>query len=334
MSSLPILDLRSATDPATAAEFHTKLREATRDYGFFYLIGHGIPKDLSEELIATSRKFFALPEEDKIAIEKVNSPHFRGYTRVGDERTQGAKDWREQIDIGPEREPTEFTSGQPWSILDGPNLWPSALPEFRDTIERWRKSVEAVARTLLSSWLLALGQAPDALDDAFNPPNTLLKVVRYPEPPDEEKSQGVGAHKDGGVLTLLFVEPGKGGLQVEKDGEWIGAQPVDDALIINICEMLEVATNGYLKATNHRVISVPGEGERISVPYFFNPKLDSTFPKWELPEALATEAPGITADPSNPIHDTYGLNVLKSRFRSHPDVTERYHSELAAELNS
>ena len=33
----------------------------------------------------------------------MKSPHFRGYTRIGGERTQGLVDWREQIDIGPER---------------------------------------------------------------------------------------------------------------------------------------------------------------------------------------------------------------------------------------
>lgn len=33
----------------------------------------------------------------------MNSPQFHGYTRIGGERTQGEVDWREQIDIGPER---------------------------------------------------------------------------------------------------------------------------------------------------------------------------------------------------------------------------------------
>ena len=37
---------------------------------------------------------------DKLAIEMVNSPHFRGYNRVGWERTRGRPDWREQVDIG------------------------------------------------------------------------------------------------------------------------------------------------------------------------------------------------------------------------------------------
>ena len=34
-------------------------------------------------------ELFSLPEADKLAIENVNSPHFRGYTRMGGERTLG-----------------------------------------------------------------------------------------------------------------------------------------------------------------------------------------------------------------------------------------------------
>jgi isopenicillin N synthase-like dioxygenase len=54
-------------------------------------------------MLQVSRRFFELPLEDKLAIEMVNSPHFRGCTRVGWERTRGQADWREQIDIGAER---------------------------------------------------------------------------------------------------------------------------------------------------------------------------------------------------------------------------------------
>jgi len=40
-----------------------------------------------------------VPEKDKLAIEMVNSPHFRGYNRAGFEHTRGKPDWREQLDV-------------------------------------------------------------------------------------------------------------------------------------------------------------------------------------------------------------------------------------------
>nr|WP_241266454.1 2-oxoglutarate and iron-dependent oxygenase domain-containing protein [Streptomyces scabichelini] len=39
----------------------------------------------------------------RLEIENLNSPQFRGYTRTGTEYAAGSADWREQIDIGPER---------------------------------------------------------------------------------------------------------------------------------------------------------------------------------------------------------------------------------------
>ena len=92
------------------------------------------------------------------------------------------------------------------------------------------------------------------------------------------------------MLTLLWVEPGKGGLQVERDGEWVDAPPVPGAFVVNIGELLEYATQGYLKATNHRVVSPRYPDDRISVPFFFNPALDSGLPLIELPAELAAEA--------------------------------------------
>ena len=105
LSSLPILDLSLADDPQHADDFRRQLRDVTHSVGFFYLTGHGIPASDFSELLDVAQRFFALPEQDKLSIENTNSPHFRGYTRVGGERTLGNVDWREQIDIGPHREP-------------------------------------------------------------------------------------------------------------------------------------------------------------------------------------------------------------------------------------
>ena len=329
---LPLLDLSLADDPATAAQFRDQLREATHDYGFFYLVGHGIDPSLTREVISVSREFFALPEADKLQIENVTSPHFRGYTRVGGERTQGKIDWREQIDIGPERSavPTGPDVPDYWA-LQGPNLWPTALPRVREVVETWNQTLSGVATRLLAEWAQSLGQPRDVFDDTFgDAPATLTKVVRYPGRVDGGTAQGVGWHNDAGVLTLLLVEPGKRGLQVERHGQPLDAPPIEGALIVNIGEMLEWATDGYLKATNHRVLAPEPGTDRVSVPYFHNPALDATFPKLELPPELAAQAPGVTLDESNPILGVYGENALKSRVRAHPDVTEAHHPHLVA----
>ncbi|MCD2169372.1 MULTISPECIES: isopenicillin N synthase family oxygenase [Microbacterium] len=329
--NLPVLDLSLLDQgPDAAARFRDELRAATHDVGFFYLTGTGVSPALEERLLQAAKDFFALPEAEKLSIENVTSPHFRGYTRVGGELTQGRVDWREQIDIGPEREPVTDPDGPGYNRLVGPNLWPAAQPELQEVVAEWHDHLTGIARKLLRAWALALGAEEQYFDRHFGDPQTLIKIVRYPGKDDPTPQQGVGAHKDSGVLTLLWVEPGKGGLQVERDGEWVDAPPVSGAFVVNIGELLEYATQGYLTATNHRVISPRFPDERISVPFFFNPALDARLPIIELPAELAADARGVSQDPSNPIHATYGENALKSRLRAHPDVAERWHPDLVA----
>ncbi|MBS1905990.1 MAG: isopenicillin N synthase family oxygenase [Actinobacteria bacterium] len=325
--TLPILDLSQLdAGPQAAAAFRDDLRTATHDVGFFYLTGTGVTPALERRLHQAAKDFFALPEADKLAIENVKSPHFRGYTRIGGERTQGRVDWREQIDIGPERESVD--GGPGYNRLIGPNLWPDAQPELREVVSEWHEHLSGVARKLLRAWALALGAEETYFEQNFGDPSTLIKIVRYPGTHEPEPQQGVGAHKDSGVLTLLWVEPGKGGLQVERDGAWVDAPPVDGAFVVNIGELLEYATDGYLKATNHRVVSPQAPDERISIPFFFNPALDARLPLIDLPADLAGQARGVTKDPSNPIHALYGENALKSRLRAHPDVAAIHHADL------
>jgi isopenicillin N synthase-like dioxygenase len=328
--NLPVLDLSLLDQgPDAAARFRDELRAATHDVGFFYLVGTGVTPELEARLNRVAREFFELPDAEKLAIENVKSPHFRGYTRVGGERTQGKVDWREQIDVGPERAAIE-TPGPDYERLTGPNLWPAAQPELREVVSEWHDRLTGIARKLLRAWALALGADEEYFDRHFGDPSTLIKIVRYPGKEDPTPQQGVGAHKDSGVLTLLWVEPGKGGLQVQRDGQWVDAPPVPGSFVVNIGELLEYATQGYLIATNHRVISPRYPDDRISVPFFFNPALDARLPIIELPAELAAAARGVTEDPTIPIHATYGENALKSRLRAHPDVAEIHHPDLVA----
>ena len=333
VTALPVVDLRADT-----GQLREHLRSAAHDVGFFYLIGHDVPGDLARRVLDVARRLFELPQADKDAIAMVRSPHFRGYTRLGGELTRGEVDWREQIDIGPER-PSIGGPGKPdYLWLQGPNQWPAALPELRPIIDEWDVALSRVARTLLRHWAAALGSPPDVFDSAFaETPATLIKVVRYPA--RAASSQGVGAHRDSGVLTLLLAEPGSRGLQVRRGG-WIDVAPMDGAFIVNIGELLEYATRGYLRATEHRVNLGAPAPERISVPYFFNPRLDAQIPVLSLPSelrALAVDS-GWTpaADPSDRIFSIYGRNAWKSRVRAHPDVVAAhgYAAGIVGDANS
>jgi isopenicillin N synthase-like dioxygenase len=320
-----VLPLISLAHLDTADE-RARLAEVSRTVGFFYLADHRVPDDLQQRMVDVARRFFALPQADKDAIAMVNSPHFRGYNRLGGELTNGRVDRREQIDIAPDRDPIPGAVGP--MRLQGRNQWPAALPELRTVVGEYQAQLERVSRTLLGRWAQALGASEDFFDDAFALPATLMKLVRYPARPADEQGftdQGVGAHKDSGVLTVLLAQQDSSGLQVERtDGVWIEAPPQPATFIVNIGEVLEIATDGRLVATRHRVVTPPGAPERLSIPYFYAPSLDAVMPRIPAQDGGPSR---ITDDPDNPLFDTYGQNTWKSRTRAHPDVVARWYPD-------
>lgn len=323
LPALPVLDLSDLdAGPSAASAFRSALLAATHSVGFFYLRGTGLPATLEARMLSAARSFFSLPGSAKAAVANTTSAQFRGYTALGGERTRGEADLREQLDICPEARalsPAELDGKAAFWRLVGPNLWPEGLPDLQRVVHEWEAHCEQISRRLLAAWALALGEDEDFFDASFTEPFSLLKIVRYP--PTTKPGQGVGSHKDAGVLTLLWID-GSGGLQVERGGEWVDVPPLPGAFVVNIGEMLEYATQGFLKATQHRVALNEGTGDRISVPYFFNPALDARLP------IMRRAGDGVSTDPDNPIHSLYGDNCLKSRLRSHPDVAERFHRDL------
>ncbi|MEU9306913.1 2-oxoglutarate and iron-dependent oxygenase domain-containing protein [Streptomyces sp. NPDC048256] len=326
---LPIIDLSAADrGPQARALLHAQLHSAAHDVGFFQLVGHGVGERETVELLSAMRAFFALPEAERLAIDNVNSPHFRGYTRTGDERTGGRQDWRDQLDIGAERPARTPGADEPaYWWLEGPNQWPAGLPALRTAALAWIARLSAVAEKLLHELLASIGAPVDFYDQAFGErAHPHLKLVRYPGSAGDGAGQGVGAHKDYGFLTLLLQDR-VGGLQVQRaDGLFHDVPPLPGAFVVNLGELLEVATNGYLVATNHRVVSPPSAVERFSVPFFYNPRLDARVEPLPFPHASA--APGVTDDPANPLFAEYGFNELKGKLRAHPLVAERHHAEL------
>jgi isopenicillin N synthase-like dioxygenase len=340
---LPVLDIaafRAGDRSGDGRVFVERLRCACHGPGFFLVTGHGVSEARTAAVLEASREFFALPDADKLAIENVRSPQFRGYTRVGAEHTNGRPDWREQLDLGAERATREPRAGEPpyWR-LQGPNLWPPALPRLREILLAFIGEMEALALDLVRAFALSLGQPEHHFDPTFAvDPTSHLKVIRYPgrAVAPGERRQGVGAHKDYGYLAILLQDD-VGGLQVAADRPsdagrgFIDAVPVPGTFVCNVGEMFEVATRGYYRATVHRVVSPAPGTERISVPYFFAPRLDARLDPVTLPPALAADAPaGPAGDPDNPIYAEYGVNALKGWLRSHPEVARRHWSDLVA----
>ena len=331
MISLPVVDIapfRADPHGPGSAEVVDQLLRACHETGFVYITGHGIDPEADHELFAMAHEFFALPLAERQSLAIANSAAFRGYTTLGDERTNGLADWREQLDVGPEEDAPTDPSAPPWHKLRGPNQWPPSLPALAPTVLGWMEQIEALGVTALRALAIGLGQPIDCFDHAFLPESDVhLKVIRYPSRAQADAEQGVGAHHDTGVLTFIAQQATYDGpgLQVETADGFVDASPVPGAYLMNLGEMLQRSTNGYLKATPHRVVS-PVEGDRISIAFFFNPRFETVFEPIQLPPELAVNAPGGAHDKiDDEIHALFGENNLRTRLRSHPDVAARHY---------
>ena len=362
-SALPVLHLPDEDcTPEEEEAFCVRLRDVCHTVGFFYVANHGITPKVTVDVLEASRAFFALPHDVKQGIANVNSPAFRGYVRLGAENTAGRPDWREQIEMGVEADaPGDETGAKAdtagvdadtagdrpvYDVLVGPNQWPeeSACPGFRRRVTAFLDDAASLSRRLMELLALSLDLPRDFFDDDFRGrPNVQAKIASCPSAPEgspRASSFGVGAHTDSGYLSLLLQDD-VGGLQVQNgDGEWIDARPIDGTLVVNLGEMLQLRTRGYYLATPHRVVSKAsgaGSPSRLSVPYFWNPRLDAVIePMESLPETLTWLRPepedvaetGSHGSGGNRLIGEYGFNALKSLARSHPEVMARHHPDL------
>ncbi|MEO0033477.1 MAG: hypothetical protein RIS94_3235 [Pseudomonadota bacterium] len=335
VDALPILDISLMQgNEDERGRFIAQMRDVLHKHGFFYLAGHGVPAKLTTEVMAASKRFFALPEADKLEIEMIRSRQFRGYNRAGMELTRGRQDWREQVDFDCEEDALEMGTDDPvWKRVLGPNLWPSAMPDLKATILRYQAECTRVGREVLEAIALALGQEQDFFAPMYEAgPRQHMKILRYPGQEGAQSDQGVGAHKDGGLVTILLQDI-LAGLRVQtEDGNWIEAPPIPGTFIVNTGELLELATNGFVHADVHGVVAPPPGTERFSIAFFFGASHDGSVPLIALPEELKKAERGVSTDPNNPLFRDIGLNHLKARLRSHPDVAQEHYADVMDDI--
>ena len=84
--TIPTIDLaplRSGSD-ADKREVARQIDAACRDTGFFMVTGHGVPADLITTARQRAIDFFALPDDEKMKVQRPPAKISRGYNWVGD----------------------------------------------------------------------------------------------------------------------------------------------------------------------------------------------------------------------------------------------------------
>lgn len=275
-SQIPIVDVSPLTSSTSGVDaVATAIRDACRDNGFFYIVGHGVDEELQHRLEELSRQFFALDQPKKLDISMERGGRaWRGYFRVGDELTSGRPDQKEGLYFGAELDDDhpKVAAGAP---MHGRNLFPD-IPGFRETVLDYMDAMTRLSHALMTGIALSLDlDAAYFRSELTADPLVLFRVFHYPPQPSSTVSDewGVGEHTDYGLLTMLRQDQ-CGGLQVKSQSRWIDATPIPNSFVCNIGDVLDRMTGGRYRSTPHRVRNTSGQS-RLSFPFFFDPGFDA-----------------------------------------------------------
>ncbi|HEX2526707.1 MAG TPA: 2-oxoglutarate and iron-dependent oxygenase domain-containing protein [Geminicoccus sp.] len=291
--NLPIVD--ASAKGGNLDRLAADIGKAARATGFFYLVGHGIPRDLTRSVFQQAAGFFAKDEQVKRMIAADRSMHGRGYLpfRAESLDPSGAGDLREAFTIGLElqEDHPEIAMG---ARLRGPNQWPEERA-FRHTMLAYFWACWSLGRRLHQAIARDLAMPADFFEDKFDRPLATLRLFRYLPHPDGGAggSIGAGEHTDPNVLTLLKTD-GTDGLEIRRpDGSWQEVPHVPGAFVVNVGDCLMRWTNDTYVSAPHRVVNRNG-ADRYSLGYFLDPNPDASvavLPTCVTPDRPARYAP-------------------------------------------
>jgi isopenicillin N synthase-like dioxygenase len=278
MAEVPVIDFAPFLNGGPGGKAHVarQIRTACEDIGFFYLSGHDVPTADLTGIFDAARRFFFLPLERRMRV-RLTPQQNRGYQPLGSRfyaDKADAPDLNESFKYQHELPPNDpdILAGDRVHAL---NRWPDNLPGWRETLLAYYDQMERLTATLLRGFALALDLSENHFVPFYRKPLTQINLLHYPPHPPAatERQFGLRPHSDTTAFTIL-LQGEVGGLQVEREGEWIEAPPRPGTFVINIGDMMACWTNDRFASTPHRVINRSGL-ERYSVPFFAIPDFDA-----------------------------------------------------------
>ena len=236
---------------------------ACREVGFIQIMGHGIPKDVSDGLAASMDAFFGMELDEKKKYRTAPSVN-RGYSppkteslslSLGVESASRMNDFFEAFNIG--------DSAALHPELDLPtatyteNIWPESVPTFEAEVSTYYEEARRVAQTMVDIFEDALGVEAGTLSGLTGHSIDVMRMNNYALPPGDIELDGdltgMGEHTDYGIVTVLWADQVRGLQVLGTDGGWHDVEPDDGALLINLGDVTARLTNEKWMSTLHRV---------------------------------------------------------------------------------
>ncbi|KAE9405500.1 Clavaminate synthase-like protein [Gymnopus androsaceus JB14] len=272
---LPIIDLSSFTasaDPDVRTHLVAQVRSAMAEYGFFYVLNHGLSTAQTERMFDIADIPFSEVDDDE--KKKYQSKLKETGTQQGYKPRQYYhidNGIRDQIEI--------YALNHDVNKSGHPAVLQPLLPE----IERFAYHNHVnVLYPILRLLALGLDLSEDSLVELHKWEDISESYVRYPRSDEEEEKTNnlwLKGHTDIGSLTFLYSQP-IAALQIRaKDGSWKWVKHIENAIVVNAGDAIEFLSGGLYSATIHRVVQPPADQRaytRLGLFYFLKP-LSSPF---------------------------------------------------------
>ncbi|HZB91993.1 MAG TPA: 2-oxoglutarate and iron-dependent oxygenase domain-containing protein [Stellaceae bacterium] len=280
-AAIPVLDFGPcfAGESGALEPLACRLREACERVGFFYIRNHGVPEALVERAFAASRRFHALPLEQKLGL-RLNENNI-GYLPIN-ASVQGAStvhkatrpNQNESFFVSHDRgaDHPDVIAGKP---LRGRNQWPEGLPGFREDVVAYMKAMEALCDRVLPVFAVALDLPSDHFAPYFaDEAHITLRLLHYP--PQVEGGDnlfGQAPHTDNSFMTVLARTEVPGLAVRLPSGEWFAPPLIPGTFLVNLGNMMRRWSNDRFLSTPHGVLNDSGT-DRYSIAYFHSPNPD------------------------------------------------------------
>ncbi|XP_021665076.2 gibberellin 2-beta-dioxygenase 8 [Hevea brasiliensis] len=265
---LPLIDInRLSWGHPEREKCITEMAEAASKWGFFQVINHGIPVEILERMQYEQMKVFHTSFQNKCEGNILNLSANRYLWGNPKATCLRQFSWSEAFHI---------------PLADISRMG-SENRSLRSTIEAFVQTAATLAQSIAEILAENLGVKSKFFAKYCTPSTSYLRMNRYPPCPFSSEVYGLLPHTDSDFLTILYQDQ-IGGLQLMKDGRWVGVRPNNnpEALVINIGDLFQAFSNNIYRSVEHRVIAQQ-EIERFSVAYFFCPSYDAVIESFSKP---------------------------------------------------
>ena len=171
---IPKIDISGIEDKEFSRPLLQDFFSAYNEYGFGYIINHGIDKTLVEELFQVSKHFHSLSLSEKMKVA-LDHKH-RGYIAINTSTDVNSK----LADVKKPNQSESFMmmredkSELPNVYLSGPNQWPE-IKNFKEVLEKYTSQMTKLGRNLMRLALLSSGVSDLSVMKSFDTPTIWLR---------------------------------------------------------------------------------------------------------------------------------------------------------------